>query len=94
MNFRLSAGNKHDAPEGRKLIESFYSEDKHYLLMDRAYEDKKKDLKDKPDNWYWGKSDVYNWEPQWDFDCYKLWSFLCAYYYDFDAENGDIKYWE
>ncbi len=55
---------------------------------------KKKDLKDKPDNWYWGKSDVYDWEPQWDFDCYKLWSFLCAYYYDFDAENGDIKYWE
>ncbi len=54
----------------------------------------KKDLKDKPDNWYWGKSDVYDWEPQWDFDCYKLWSFLCAYYYDFDAENGDIKYWE
>ena len=39
MIFRLSAGNKHDAPEGRKLIESFYSEDKHYLLMDRAYED-------------------------------------------------------
>lgn len=38
-DFRLSAGNKHDAPEGRKLIESFYSEDKHYLLMDRAYED-------------------------------------------------------
>ena len=54
----------------------------------------KKDLKDKPDNWYWGKSDVYDWKPQWDFDCYKLWSFLCAYYYDFDAENGDIKYWE
>lgn len=39
MIFRLSAGNKHDAPEGRKLIESFYSEDKHYLLMDGAYED-------------------------------------------------------
>lgn len=37
--FRLSAGNKHDAPEGRKLIESFYSEHNHYLLMDRAYED-------------------------------------------------------
>ena len=54
----------------------------------------KKDLKDKPDNWYWGKSDVYDWEPQWDFDCYKLWSFLCAYYYDFDADNGDIKYWK
>ena len=39
MIFRLSAGNKHDAPEGRKLIESFYCEDNHYLLMDRAYED-------------------------------------------------------
>jgi len=39
MIFRLSAGNKHDAPEGRKLIKSFYSEHNHYLLMDRAYED-------------------------------------------------------
>lgn len=56
---------------------------------------KKKDLKDTPDNWYWGKSSVYDWEPQYDFDCYKLWSFLCAYYYDFDAaDNGDIKYWK
>ena len=56
---------------------------------------KKKDLKDTPDNWYWGKSSVYDWEPVYDFDCYKLWSFLCAYYYDFDADdNGDIKYWK
>ena len=55
---------------------------------------KKKDLKDKPDNWYWGKSDVYDWEPVYDFDTYKLWSFLCAYYYDFDADNDDIYYWE
>ena len=29
-----------------------------------------------------------------DFDTYKLWSFLCAYYYDFDADNDDIYYWE
>ena len=55
----------------------------------------KKDLKDTPDNWYWGKSSVYDWNPVYDFDCYKLWSFLCAYYYDFDADdNGDIKYWK
>ncbi|MCM1530475.1 MAG: hypothetical protein NC093_10840 [Alistipes sp.] len=54
----------------------------------------KNDLKDTPNNWYWGKSSVYDWEPQYDFDCYKLWAFLCAYYYDFDAENGDIKYWK
>ena len=56
---------------------------------------KKKDLKDTPDNWYWGKSSVYDWDPVYDFDTYKLWAFLCAYYYDFDADdNGDIKYWK
>ena len=55
----------------------------------------KKDLKDKPDNWYWGKSAKYDWDPVYDFDTYKLWAFLCAYYYDFDAaDNGDIKYWK
>ncbi len=37
--FRLSPGNSHDAPEGRKLIESIYSKNNNYLLMDRAYED-------------------------------------------------------
>ena len=41
MTFHISAGNKHDAPEGRKLLETIYSEDEHYLLMDRAYEDDK-----------------------------------------------------
>ncbi len=54
----------------------------------------KSNLKDKPDNWYFGRSAVYDWEPVYDFDCYKLWSFLCAYYYDFSAKNGDIKYWD
>ena len=55
----------------------------------------KKNIKDKPDNWYWGNSSVYNWDPVYDFDVCKLWSFLCAYYYDFDADdNGDIRYWE
>ena len=39
--FSLSAGNRHDAPQGRKLLSEIYSEDKHYLLMDRAYEDDK-----------------------------------------------------
>ena len=34
-----SAGNKNDAPEGRKLIDRIYSGDKHYLLADLAYED-------------------------------------------------------
>jgi transposase len=35
----LSAGNEHDAPEGRKLlIQKGLSEDKIPLLMDKAYE--------------------------------------------------------
>ena len=41
MVFRLSPGNSHDTPEGRKLIESIYSKNNNYLLMDRAYEDDK-----------------------------------------------------
>ena len=39
--FRLPPGNAHDAPEERKLIESIYSKNNNYLLMDRAYEDDK-----------------------------------------------------
>lgn len=55
----------------------------------------KDDLKDTPNEWIFGESSVYNWTPQYDFDCCKLWAFLCAYYYDFDAaDNGDIKYWK
>ena len=41
MVFRLSPGNSHDAPEGKKLIESIYSKNNNYLLMGRAYEDNK-----------------------------------------------------
>ncbi len=39
--FRLSPGNSHDAPEGRKLIESIYSKNNNYLVMDRTYENNK-----------------------------------------------------
>lgn len=39
LAFRISAGNRHDAPEGRELLATIYSEYGHYLLMDRAYED-------------------------------------------------------
>ena len=44
--------------------------------------------------WVWGRSSVYNWDPVYDFDCWKLWAFLCSYYYNFDADNDDIYYWE
>ena len=39
LRFNLSAGNRHDAPEGRKLIKSIDSNAGSYLIMDRAYED-------------------------------------------------------
>lgn len=37
--FSLSAGNSHDVPEGRKLIECIRTAAACHLLMDRAYED-------------------------------------------------------
>ena len=39
--FYLSPSNSHDAPEGRKLIESIYTKNNSYILMDRTYEDNK-----------------------------------------------------
>jgi transposase len=39
LAFHLSPGNNHDAPEGRILIGNIESDDKHLLLMDKAYED-------------------------------------------------------
>ena len=40
MVFLLSAGNKNDAPEGRKLIQTIRTTSQHYLVADRAYEDR------------------------------------------------------
>ncbi len=39
LNFHLSAGTCHDAPEGRSLVVSLGTKAGKYLLMDRAYED-------------------------------------------------------
>ena len=36
------------------------------------------DLTDTSDEWVWGRSSVYGFDPVYDYDCYKLWSFLCA----------------
>ena len=41
VTFSLSGGEKHDAPEGRKLIEKMETKEPCSLLMDRAYEDDK-----------------------------------------------------
>ena len=48
---------------------------------------------DTPDSFIWGRSSHFNYDAVYDFDVVKLWGFLCAYYYDFDADNGDVKYW-
>ena len=40
VEFTISSGNNHDAPEGRILLETIGKKHKTvYLLMDRAYED-------------------------------------------------------
>lgn len=56
-------------------------------------------MEDKPDTWIWGNSTKFNYDPIYDFDTFKLWSFLCAYYFDFtnsaDKDEGtEATYWE
>ncbi len=41
LKIQLSAGNRHDAPEGPRLIESFSCKVGWYLFMDCGYEDNK-----------------------------------------------------
>lgn len=59
-----------------------------------------KKMKDNPTEWYWGRSTELDYDPVWDFDPWQLWSFLCAYNYDFSADNNaknnssDIKFWK
>lgn len=53
------------------------------------------EMTDKPTELYWGNSPYFNYDPLYDFDPYMLWSFLCAYYYDFAApDDGSVNYWE
>ena len=50
-----------------------------------------------PDELIWGQSEYFPDEPAYDYNCYKLWSYLCAYFYDFESESediDDIDYWE
>ena len=47
-----------------------------------------------PDEFYWGASEHFPNEPAYDYNCYKLWSYLCAYFYDFESESDEIDYWE
>lgn len=52
------------------------------------------EMDEEPTNYVWGRSHKFNYDPVYDFDRNKLWSFLCAYYYDFSVDNGDVVYWE
>ena len=38
-SFSLSAGHRHDAPEGRRLLQQSGLKHPKYVIMDRAYED-------------------------------------------------------
>lgn len=66
--FHLSAGNRHDTPESRKLIETIYSEDNHFLLMDRAYEDDKIRALAAKQGFISVVLPKKNWKEPWDYD--------------------------
>ena len=66
--FHLSAVNYHDVPEGRKIIEKIYSEDQHYLLMDRAYEDDKTRALDSEHRFIPVLSSKKNHKNPWDYE--------------------------
>lgn len=51
-------------------------------------------MTDDPDTWVWGQSGEFNYVPTYDFDTFKLWSFLCAYYYSFDEDSEAAAYWK
>lgn len=52
------------------------------------------DMDDDPDVWIWGNSTKFNYDPVYDFDTFKLWSYLCAYYFDFNDEDDEAAYWK
>lgn len=55
-----------------------------------------RNYKDNPDVLIWGRSSYFDYDPIWDYDPYKLWSFLCAYNLNVDDINNDkdIKFWK
>ena len=88
-----------DAPSITRAIKSWQpilkvSDSKNWKDGLVSFGANRRDLSDTPDQWVWGRSTVYDYEPEYDFNCYKLWSSLCAYYYDFDVDNDDIYYWK
>lgn len=56
----------------------------------------KQQLRKKPIEVYWGRSTRFDWDPVYDFDREKLWSFLCAYYAQIDPGTGVTSFsnWE
>lgn len=54
-------------------------------------------MTDTPTEVIWGRSEKLNYDAVWDFDPWKLWSFLCAYNYDFSVDSSginDVKFWK
>jgi murein DD-endopeptidase MepM/ murein hydrolase activator NlpD len=46
-----------------------------------------------PDNFIWNEEPHLSANDTFDFDPYKLWAFLTAYYYDFSTDDGEPDFW-
>ena len=69
MSFSLSVGNANDAPEGKKLLHFTPSaERKQFLLMDRAYADKKMRITASELGYELVVPPKRNLKEQWDYD--------------------------
>lgn len=51
-------------------------------------------MTEKPDTFVFGRSTQFDYDTVYDFDSFKFYSFLCAYYYDFSCSHKDIPYWD
>lgn len=52
------------------------------------------DMDDTPTQFIFGRNTYQNYDPVYDFDSSKLIAFMCAYTYDFNTDNEDVKFWE
>lgn len=50
------------------------------------------ELSDRPSELYFGRSTHFDYDTaDYDYEAYKLWAFLCAYYYDFSVQTTEVK---
>lgn len=47
-----------------------------------------------PEQLIWGQSEHFPNAPVYDYSSWKLLSYLCAYFYDFDSDEDKVEYWK